>query len=80
MHWEDGALRLPAHPDTEGELVLAVLGGEKAGCIELAEAWGRRADDLEVLAVGPRGAADVIIVTWEDAEDFRSGKHGALGH
>jgi hypothetical protein len=77
VRWDDGALRLPAHPDAEGELVLAALGGEKAGCIELAEAWGRSADDLEVLAVGPRGAADVITVTWEDVEDFRSGKHGA---
>jgi hypothetical protein len=74
VRWEDGALHLPAHPDTEGELVLAALGGEKAGCIELAEAWGRRADDLEVLAIGPRSAADAITVTWEDVENFRSGR------
>jgi hypothetical protein len=76
VRWDDGALRLPAHPDAEGELVLAALGGEKAGCIELAEAWGRRADDLEVLAVGPRGAADKITISWEDVDDFRSGRHG----
>jgi hypothetical protein len=76
VRWQDGVLGLPAHPDAEGELVLAALGGEKAGCIELAEAWGRRADDLEVLAIGPRSAADVIIVSWEDVEGVRSGKSG----
>ena len=41
FRWEAGSLRLPEHPDAEGELVLAALGGEKARCIELAQAWGR---------------------------------------
>jgi hypothetical protein len=57
---------MPSHPDAEGELVLAALGGEKARCIELAEAWSRHADDVSVLAIGPRGPADEITVGWDD--------------
>jgi hypothetical protein len=66
VRWEAGALVLPEHPDAEGELVLAALGGEKAGCVELAEIWGRHTTDLSVLAIGPRGPADEIAVSWED--------------
>jgi hypothetical protein len=64
--WEAGSLRLTEHPDQEAELVLAALGGEKARCVEVAEAWGRHADDLSVLAIGPRDAADEIGVSWDD--------------
>ena len=64
--WEAGSLRLASHPDVEGELVLAALGGEKARCVEVAEAWSRHADDLSVLAIGPRGPADEIAVGWGD--------------
>jgi hypothetical protein len=66
VRWEAGSLRLPSHPDAEGELVLAALGGEKARCIELAGSWGRHTDDLSVLAIGPRGPADEIAVGWEE--------------
>ena len=66
VRWEAGSLRLPTHADAEAELVLAALGGEKAGCVELAEAWGRHTDDLSVLAIGPRGPADEIGISWED--------------
>jgi hypothetical protein len=66
VRWTAGTLVLPSHPDAEGELVLAALGGEKARCIELAEAWGRHGDDLSVLAIGPRGPADEIAVGWDD--------------
>jgi len=68
VRWDTGQLRLPEHPDAEAELVLAALGGEKAGCVVLAEAWGRHTADLSVLAVGPRGPADEIVVSWEDVE------------
>jgi hypothetical protein len=64
--WEAGSLRLASHPDAEGELVLAALGGDKARCVELAEAWARHSSDLSVLAVGPRGPADEIAVDWDD--------------
>ena len=66
VRWEAGALVLPEHPDAEGELVLAALGGDKAGCVELAEIWGRHTTDLSVLAIGPRSPADEIAVSWED--------------
>jgi hypothetical protein len=66
VRWEAGSLRLPTHSDPEAELVLAALGGGKARCIELAEAWGRHTADLSVLAIGPRGPADEITVTWDD--------------
>lgn len=68
IRWEAGALRLPDHPDPEAELVLAALGGEKARCVEVAEAWGRHADDLTVLGIGPRGPADEIVVGWDDVD------------
>jgi hypothetical protein len=80
VRWEDGVLSLPAHPDAEGELVLAALGGAKAGCVELAEAWARHAGDLEVLAIGPRSAADTIGVTWDDVEEFRAASHSGGPH
>jgi hypothetical protein len=68
VRWEAGQLRLTEHPDAEAELVLAALGGDKAGCVQLAEAWERHTRDLSVLAVGPRGPADEITVTWADVE------------
>jgi hypothetical protein len=66
VRWEAGSLDLPSHPDVEGELVLAALGGDKARCLEVAQAWDRHADDLSVLAIGPRGPADQIAVGWDD--------------
>lgn len=79
VRWEAGALVLPEHPDAEGELVLAALGGEKAGCVELAEIWARHTTDLSVLAIGPRGPADEITVGWEDvAAATQAGPYPAL--
>jgi len=74
VRWEDGRFTLPAHPDAAGELVFAALGGDKPGCVELAEAWHRHADDLDVLMIGPRSPADDIQVTWEDVQEFRSSR------
>ncbi len=68
VRWEAGSLDLPSHPDVEGELVLAALGGDKARCVEVAGAWTRHADDLSVLAIGPRGPADQIAVDWDDVD------------
>ena len=76
VRWEAGTLRLPSHPDPEAELVLAALGGEKARCVELAEAWGRHTEDLSVLAVGPRGPADEIAVSWDDVDAAAQGQRG----
>ena len=76
VRWEAGTLRLPSHPDPEAELVLAALGGEKARCVELAEAWGRHTEDLSVLAIGPRGPADEIAVSWDDVDAAVQGQRG----
>jgi hypothetical protein len=79
VRWEAGSLRLPEHPDPEGELVLAALGGEKAHCVELAEAWARHTEDLSVLAIGPRSAADEITVSWDDVAEAASSRGAAVG-
>ena len=65
VHWEAGTLRLLAHPEAEAELVLAALGGEKAGCVRIGDLWARHAADLSVLATGPRDATDQIVVDWD---------------
>jgi hypothetical protein len=71
LRWDAGKVELPSHPDAEAELVLAALGGEKPGCVGLAEAWGRHTDDLSVLAIWPRGRDDEILVNWESVGDIR---------
>jgi hypothetical protein len=68
VRWEAGSVILPSHPDADAELVLAALGGAKAGCIKLAEAWSRHIADPTVLALGPRGAADQITVDWDTVQ------------
>ena len=68
VRWEAGELRLPSHSDPEAELVLAALGGEKARCVEIAEAWGRHTADLTVLTVWPRDPAAGIVVSWDDVD------------
>jgi hypothetical protein len=79
VRWEAGRLTLPAHPDAEAEMVLGALGGDKPGCVTLAEIWARHAGDLAVLAAGPRFAADRVTVSWRDvAEEQRTGLGGAF--
>ena len=72
VRWADGQLTAADHPDTEGELVLAALGGDKADCVALVEAWGAHADDLDVLALGPRSPADHLAVTGDLVRSLRS--------
>ena len=72
LRWADGRLSSAAHDDTEGELVLAALGGDKAECVAMLEAWGAHADDLDVLALGPRSPADELVVTWELVDQLRA--------
>jgi len=76
IRWEAGELRLPNHSDPEAELVLAALGGEKARCVEIAEAWGRHVADLTVLGIGPRSAADPVEVSWDDVDAARQAGQG----
>ena len=68
VRWEAGELRLPSHVDAEAELVLAALGGDKARCVEIAEAWQRHTADLTVLGIGPRSPADEVTVSWDDVD------------
>jgi hypothetical protein len=73
LRWAEGRLSAADHPDAEGELVLGALGGERSECMDLVEAWGSRGDDLEVLAVGPRSAADELTITADDVADVHAG-------
>jgi len=79
VRWEAGELRLPSHADPEAELVLAALGGDKARCVEIAEAWQRHTADLTVLGIGPRGPADEIAVTWDDVDAAEQAARGGTG-
>jgi hypothetical protein len=76
LRWVDGALDLRDHPDAEAEGVLAALGGDKPGCLELAETWNRYTGDPDLLAVLPRSAADEVAVGWEDVAAYRDGPGG----
>jgi hypothetical protein len=69
LRWDGGTVQLPSHPDAEAELVLAALGGEKPGCVRLAEIWGRHTDDLSVLAIWPRSGDDKVRVDWDSVPD-----------
>ena len=62
LRWQDGKLAALDHPDAESELVLAALGGEHPECVRLLMAWNAHSADLDVLAFGPRSAADTITV------------------
>lgn len=69
VRWQGGRLLASDHPDAEGELVMAALGGETSRCLELVEAWGAHDDDLDVLALGPRSAADEVTVSMPPEEE-----------
>jgi hypothetical protein len=76
VRWEAGELRLASHADPGAELVLAALGGDKARCVEIAEAWRRHTADLTVLGIGPRGPADEVAVTWDDVDAAGQAERG----
>jgi hypothetical protein len=80
LRWAEGRLTAVDHPDAEEELVLAALGGDRSECVDLVEAWGSRGDDLEVLAVGPRSAADELTVTPENVAEFGVGQGGWIAY
>jgi hypothetical protein len=78
--WADGRLTAADHPDAEGELVLAALGGDRSECVDLVGRWGARRDDLEVLAVGPRSAADELTVTPQNLAEPGLGQGGWVAY
>jgi hypothetical protein len=66
LRWDQGTLAALDHPDAEAELVFGALGGDRPACVSLIESWGRHGDDLQVLAAGPRSAADELVITAAD--------------
>jgi hypothetical protein len=78
--WAEGRLTAADHPDGEGELVLAALGGDRCECVDLVGWWGTRRDDLEVLAVGPRSVADELTVTPENMAESGPGQGGWVAY
>jgi hypothetical protein len=72
VRWAAGQLTLPAHPDAEAELVLGALGGDKPECVTLTETWARHGADLAVLTAGPRCAADLVSIGWDEVAEQRA--------
>jgi hypothetical protein len=75
--WADGTLHAVEHPDAEGELVLAALGGEATPCLDLVRTWKRHSDDLVVLALAPRSADDLITMTTAEIDELAGRRHSA---
>lgn len=50
LHWRGGRVRAPAHPDLDGELGLAALGGELPACVDAVALWRRAVADGGFLA------------------------------
>jgi len=67
LRWSAGELLASDHPDLEGEQILGALAGQRSACLEALDAWARHADDLRVLVMASRGAADPVRVSPEDA-------------
>lgn len=76
MCWSDGTLVPVDHPDAEGELVLAALGGDATPCLDLVRIWGQHSDDLTVLSIGPRSADDKLTITSAALDELAAGQHG----
>ena len=70
VRWADGTPHALEHPDPEGELVVAALGGDATPCLDLLRTWERHCDDLVVLALGPRSADDLLMITTAEIDDL----------
>jgi hypothetical protein len=57
--WAGGELIAADHPDADRERALTALGADPFPCLDLLDAWNRHADDLDVLVLANRGAAEV---------------------
>ena len=74
--WSDGTLVPVDHPDAEGELVLAALGGDATPCLDLVRLWGQHSDDLTVFSIGPRSADDKLTITSATLDELPARQHG----
>jgi hypothetical protein len=80
LRWADGVLTAPDHDDIDGERAMAVLGGERCACVDVLDAWARRADDPMVLLLARRGPTDVLGIDEDDAPwAVPSAASGAVG-
>lgn len=61
LRWADGQLVALDHADPDGERTLAALGGASCECVELLDAWHHYDSDLDVLLLGSRGNADLLL-------------------
>ena len=75
--WSDGTLVPVDHPDAEGELVLAALGGDATPCLDLVRLWGQHSDDLTVFSIGPRSADDKLTITSGTLDELPARQHGS---
>jgi hypothetical protein len=79
VRWAEGVVQALDHADAEGESVLAALGGGTTPCIDLLRAWSTHADDLRVLAIGPRSEKDTLTITNSVVNELVSPPSGWTG-
>lgn len=60
IEWWAGRLRAVDHEDIEAEEALAVLGGARAGCLAVIDAWRRHATTVQLVTLGRRPAEGPI--------------------
>jgi hypothetical protein len=72
LRWEAGRLLTPAHPDPDGEAVLAALGGDEPECLRLRRAWESHAGDSRLLVLGSRHPGDELNLRLDDVLELRS--------
>jgi hypothetical protein len=65
LRWAGGRLEAPDHADLDAERALLALGGPTPRCLAALDATTALADDLRVLAIGPRGEADDPVLDAE---------------
>lgn len=73
VRWADGGVAALDHPDPDGERLLGGLGATKPFCLAVLDAWSAHSDDLRVLALGPRHAADMPGLSQEALAGIRYG-------
>jgi hypothetical protein len=74
LHWANGELTAPDHPDATRERALAALGADPYPCLEIVERWQQHIDDLDVLVLASRGPGDRL--TEQAPRSHRGHTHG----
>lgn len=73
LRWTAGTLTAVDHPDVDRERALVALGGDRCRCLDVLDGWQAHSDDLDVLVLASRGAADVVPVQLAESGDADSG-------